>query len=252
MRLSDVHRLVVLLLLAASALSARRATAQALAPLEVDGFRDAVAFVPGLVPNDGARKHPVIVALHGNYDRPEWQCEVWRGIVGEGAFIVCPRGVPRSDAPASEDRWTWKGLAATEREVEAAVAALEARYPERARNGQRVLVGFSLGGTMAARLATRRPEVYSRLVLVEGGSDVWTLAVARRFLKGGGVRVLAACGQSACFPRFRHLDWAFKTAGLPLRVVGSRSAGHTYAGEVASAIAENWRWLVEDDPAFIQ
>jgi len=237
---------LALLLVSASVVSVCRARAQSFDTLEVDGFRAGVAFVPEFVPKEKAAPRPVVVALHGNYDRPEWQCEVWRGIVGDGAFIVCPRGVPRSDAPRAEDRWTWNGLAATEREVDAALAALEARYSERVSKGPRVLVGFSLGGTMAARIATRRPDLYPRVVLVEGGSDAWTLAVARRFLKGGGVKVLGACGQPACFPHFRNLDWAFRTAGLPFRVVGSRRAGHTYDGDVASAVAANWRWLVED------
>jgi pimeloyl-ACP methyl ester carboxylesterase len=229
-------------------LSARTARAQSFTTLEVDGFRPAVVFEPKLGVKE-TTKRPVVVALHGNYDRPEWQCEVWKGVVGESAFILCPRGVPRSDAPAAADRWTWNGLAATEREVDAAVASLMTRYSGHLHDGPLVLVGFSLGATMAARLATRRPERYPRAVLVEGGSDVWTLAVARRFLKGGGARILAACGQADCFPRFRKLDWAFKKAGLPFRVVGSKRAGHTYDGEVASAVAENWDWLIEDEPS---
>lgn len=248
-----MRRIAALTLLGAS-LSARTGHAQSFTTLEVDGFRPAVVFEPKEMPTlrSPRTKRPVVVALHGNYDRPEWQCEVWRGVVGERAFIVCPRGVPRSDAPAAADRWTWNGLAETQREVDAALAALEVRYPERVRQGPHVLVGFSLGGTMAARIVTRRPELYSRAVLVEGGSDVWTLAVARRFLKGGGARILAACGQPDCFPRFKKLGWAFKTAGLPFRVVGSRRAGHTYGGDVAGAVAETWSWLVEDDPAFAE
>jgi hypothetical protein len=35
-------------------------------------------------------------------------------------------------------------------------------------------------------------------------------------------------------------------------VVGSKRAGHTYDGDVAGAVAENWSWLVADDPAFAE
>src|SRR5262245_33853722 len=45
--------------------------------LPVEGHGAAVVSLPR-----GARdKRPVVIATHGNYDRPEWQCEVWREIV---------------------------------------------------------------------------------------------------------------------------------------------------------------------------
>jgi dienelactone hydrolase len=203
-----------------------------------------------IVPLAGEARRPVVVALHGNYDRPEWQCEVWSRIAGAGVFVLCPRGVPRTDAPRGADRWTWDGLQKTTAELDAALSALRTRFADRVDASRSVLVGFSLGATMAARIGTRFPERFARLVLVEGGEAVWTLPVARSYAKGGGARVLAACGQAACAPRFRGLAWAFKTAELPFQVVGTSKAGHTYDGEVAASVARSWSWFVEGDPRF--
>lgn len=212
--------------------------------LEVAGFRAAIAVAPVA----SGEKRPLLVALHGNYDRPEWQCEVWSRVVGRGAFVLCPRGVPRTDAPRGADRWTWDGLARTSAEVNAAVESLVARFAGRVDAQGAVLAGFSLGATMAARIGTEHPERFPRLVLVEGGEAVWTSSVARRFAKAGGVAVLAACGQSACLTRFRSLRWAFDSAKVGFRVVGTAKAGHTYDGDVAVAVAGSWPWLVEGDP----
>src|SRR5688572_24251129 len=45
--------------------------------LDVPGFRTAVVSVPA----DTSRARRIVVALHGNFDRPEWQCQVWRRII---------------------------------------------------------------------------------------------------------------------------------------------------------------------------
>src|SRR5688572_30141671 len=83
--------------------------------LLVPGFGAAVVSVPV-----GTRTpRPVVLALHGNYDRPEWQCEVWRDITGGFPWVLCPRGVPRGDAPKSADRWTYTTAAKVTEEVRA-------------------------------------------------------------------------------------------------------------------------------------
>ena len=65
--------------------------------LEVPGFASAVVSVPL-----GARApRPILVATHGNFDRPEWQCMVWGEIVGARSctareeFGVGPHGRQR-------------------------------------------------------------------------------------------------------------------------------------------------------------
>ena len=90
--------------------------------LPLDGFAPTSVSVPLGV----TEPRPIVIALHGAGDRPEWQCGTWRGIADNRAFIVCPRGIPHPGFPASAPRYTWSDVAATERELRAALAALKA------------------------------------------------------------------------------------------------------------------------------
>src|SRR6185369_8025401 len=87
-----------------------------LVALPVEGYGAAVVSLPL-----GARgKRPVLIATHGNYDRPEWQCQVWREIIADQAFILCPRGVTRPDSPSADDiRFTYASNQSLERELDA-------------------------------------------------------------------------------------------------------------------------------------
>ena len=71
-----------------------------LVPLPVSGFGAASVAVPvGAV-----EPRPIVIALHGGADRPEWQCGVWRSIAGPEPFVLCPRGVARS----GRFGWDWR------------------------------------------------------------------------------------------------------------------------------------------------
>jgi hypothetical protein len=94
--------------------------------LEVEDFRTAAVSVP--LGSRGPR--PVVIALHGNYDRPEWQCSVWREITEGVPWVLCPRGIPRADAPKGLDRWTYGSAEAVRSELSAALQALAQAYPE--------------------------------------------------------------------------------------------------------------------------
>ena len=211
--------------------------------LAVEGFRNAVVSLPL-----GARgKRPVMVALHGNYDRPEWQCEVWRDITGGYPFILCPRGIPRGDAPKSADRWTYGGLGATKKELEAGLAALDAAYPDYVDDGEVLFTGFSLGAILGVHIIRKNPERYPRAVLTEGGYKGWSLGAARSLKKGGAQRVLFACGQTACRHTAKGPARFLEKAEIGAKVVFNGNVGHTYDGKVADAIAKEWSWLVEGD-----
>src|SRR5262249_55456731 len=113
----------------APALSTGAGTASARAPelpalqatswkidLPVQGFGEATVSVP----LGATEARPLLIALHGNFDRPEWQCGTWRGITHGYPFIVCPRGVPRSDSPADSKRFTYQNPSRTAEELKAA------------------------------------------------------------------------------------------------------------------------------------
>jgi dienelactone hydrolase len=207
-----------------------------LVALAVPGFRDAVVSVP-----IGASSPRVVaLALHGNFDRPEWQCEVWRRITRGEVFVLCPRGTPRSDVPQELDRWEWGSVAKTKSEMLAALTALRARYPDYVQGGPVVFTGFSLGAILGARLI-QDPELnVGAAVLIEGGYQGWTVAKAKA-LKPRLGRLLFACGQSECRNAYRYqLERLFTAAGVPSSLVADVKAGHTYDDPVAALVQSEW------------
>jgi hypothetical protein len=211
----------------------------------VTGFRDAVVSLP----IGATEPRRSVVALHGNFDRPEWQCDVWRGVAGATPFILCPRGVPRTDVPPSEDRYTYTTLRATFDEVDAAKRALDQRFGRYVSTDPAVLVAFSLGAIYAAREIVERPAAFPVVVLVEGGYEGWTSSRARKYAEGGGRRVLFACAQTVCRNAARAAVPLFVKHGADARFAYAAGAGHTYDGEVAKAVAAEWGWIVGADRA---
>jgi predicted esterase len=214
--------------------------AQPFAKLAVPGFGEAVVSLP----LGATTRRPIALALHGNFDRPEWQCEVWRRITGGEVFVLCPRGIPRRDVPKELDRWEWGSLAKTKAELVAALAAVRARYPEHVSEGPVVFTGFSLGAILGASLI-RDPELgVGAAVLTEGGYQGWTLPKAKA-LRPTLRRVLFACGQTDCRNAYRYqLEKLFERAELPSAMVADVKAGHTYDASVAELIRAEWPGLL--------
>jgi predicted esterase len=213
------------------------------ASLNVAGYGAAVVSLPL-----GARgRRPVLLATHGNYDRPEWQCEVWRGIVGNRAFVLCPRGVARSDSPSPSDvRFTYQTARALEAEIDAAFEALKAGYADHVDDGPVVYTGFSLGAIMGSSIVARSPARYPRAVLIEGGYGAWQQR-AKAFAKGGGRRVLFGCGQEACRASAKQAAGPLEAAGVGTTVVLAKGQGHRYDGPVAEQVKGAFDWAVEGD-----
>lgn len=211
-----------------------------LVALAVPGFADAVVSVP----LGASEPRLIALALHGNFDRPEWQCQVWRRITRGEVFVLCPRGVPRRDVPKQLDRWEWGSLDKTRAELLAALGALRARYPEHVRPGPLVFTGFSLGAILGARLI-QDPELnVGAAVLVEGGYQGWNrpkVESLRPRLKS----LLFACGQTDCRNAYRYqLEPLFRRAGLAASAVADIKAGHTYDDPVAGLVQAEWPALV--------
>ena len=209
-------------------------------PLIVEGFPEALVAVPV-----GSRtRKPLVVAMHGNFDRPEWACGSWRSVAGPEPFILCLRGDPRRDAPAADPRWTYKGPSPALNELRAALAALRDRYGDRLADSPVVFAGFSLGAILGVAIISQEAG-FGRAVLVEGGHDAWTDDRARRFQALGGARVLFVCAQSACLGPASRAQAVLKKQGVLVRVVNAGPHGHSYDGEVAQATKVAWPWLIE-------
>lgn len=209
--------------------------------LPVPGFEPASVAVPL-----GAREpRPVVIALHGIADRAEWQCGSWTGISKARPFVLCPRGIRRA-----KDEETWGDAARTEKELRAALTALKQRFGAHVASGPVVLAGYSLGALHAVQIMKQEPSFFSRVALIEGGHAGLTATTAAVFARGGGQRVLFACGQAACEREARRRQIFLQRAGARAELVMARGVGHALDGRMAKAIEQRWSWLTAGDPRF--
>jgi dienelactone hydrolase len=197
--------------------------------LPLEGFNPAAYVAPD---QSTPPPWPLIVILHGNFDRPEWQCQTWAKEGRSRGWILCPRGYPREDAPAEYDRWTYKGRGNLSKELSAGVAALKTAHPELVRDDDAILIGFSLGAHMAPRFVSTKVLGFRYLVLAEGGYQV-TQDVARSTRRHGIEKVVYLCGEkTACAMRAKGLNRFFKRAGIEAQTIVMPGVGHGYPDDV--------------------
>lgn len=220
--------------------------AQTSEDLVVEGFTPAVVSVP----TDRTRARPLVVAAHGWDDSPEGQCGVWRAIVEDRAFVLCPRGFRMSNAP--DKGFSWQGAGALAKEVDAAIDAVRARHGAEIADGPILYAGFSFGATLGVEVVQRDPARFAYVVLAEGGEDAWTLDTARRFRALGGKRVLLMCALKVRMPTAVVMAARLERGGVGARAVLAKLPGkdeyiHWYDGPVADETRAQLDWLVEGD-----
>ena len=213
-------------------------------PLPIAGSPAAVVSVP----IGATSPRPIIVATHGMWDFPEGLCDDQRWIFRDTAWVLCPRGRPLPDKTFRYD-----SADALAREIDAGVAALAARYPGYVDDGPMLYTGFSLGAVLGVGVVTRSPARFPRAVLIEGGEDKWTPSLARAYARGGGQRVLFACGLRGRLPAAEQAAAWLERAGVGARAVLGKLPGqaqfiHWYNGPIAEATRAAAPWLLGGDP----
>ncbi len=214
--------------------------------LPVAGYADAFISVPW----GATGPKPVVVATHGLWDFAEGLCDDQRWIFHNSAWVVCPRGRPLADKTFHYDN-----ADALAREIDADLGALEARYPGYVDDSSMLYTGFSLGAILGVRVVARRPARFPMAVLIEGGEDRWTPALAAEYAKGGGLRVLFACGLRARLDASRKAAAILERAGVSAHVVLAKLPGkaefiHWYNGPVADETKAELPWLLAGEPAW--
>ena len=213
--------------------------AEWLIALPVEGFRDARVSVP----QGATEPRPVVVALHGAGDRPEWACGGWRGVADAYPFIVCPTGEP-GGLPGG---FVWLGDEAVEREVNASITALRRRFGDYVAPGCALLAGFSQGAIRMAPMLARGGGWCKEAVLCEGAYDAVGKSFARAFAAKGGRRLLLGCSQPYCAKVFGEKESPLRAAGIEARTVYSGEHTHNLNSETVSTLRKAWPWLVRDD-----
>jgi pimeloyl-ACP methyl ester carboxylesterase len=211
--------------------------------LAVEGFGSAIAALPLAA----ARPRPVLIALHGDADRPEWQCGSWRGVVGSRAFVLCPRGRPRQDGSTTEVRYTLGSVDETERELRAALAALKRRFGEHVARGPVLLAGYGRGVEAASALARQQPSFFSRVVLIAGEPSAWSPSLAALFGKQGGERVLFVCASAECRAEAELRAALTRRTGAHAKVSAPADLGPWFDATMTSALRGELPWLLAGD-----
>ncbi len=249
-------------------------------PLAVAGFGDAVLSAP----SGATSPAPVLVAVLGIGDTPESQCAVWRDLIGQRAFVLCPRGRPHlvfedsgagraepSDGtaapegaevengePHADSRRTVQvgfypsDAEAVEREVAAGLAALRARHGAHVSAGPAVYAGFSRGAFLGAVVTAKNPVTFPRAVLIEGGQSAWTDETAGAFAKSGGKRILFACGRPSCVVEAEAAVAVLGRHHIETRIVHGEGEGHGYKKQVKDQLRASFDWVTEGDPVWRQ
>lgn len=244
--------LVSLLLVALGCRGAEKRSSERLPPLtapswridlEVEGAPSAVVAVP----LGATEPRPIVIALHGGDDRPEWQCGSWRGIVGSRAFVLCPRGRLREDTRAGDPRYAPASLDETERGLRAALSALKRRFPRHVAAGPVILAGLGPGAEIAVLIAKQEPAFFARLALLGRGSRHFTPTVANLFGKSGGKRVLFLCSTSECRDDAEPKALLARRAGAEAKVIRPAEIGPWFDQAMVDALRAELGWLTSGD-----
>jgi predicted esterase len=205
----------------------------------VPGFETALAAFPEA---PGPGRLPIVIAAHGAGDSPEWQCRIYRELLGAFGVVLCPAG-PRLSRQG--DGRFFPEHHTLERIVLATLNALVKAFPGAVDPERVVYTAYSQGATMGALMLPPHGGLFRRLALVEGGYSEWTASRARRYAETGGERVLFACGTRTCLKAAERSSAILVRAGVESRVVSDLASGHTYGGGIGERMAEVLPWLLE-------
>jgi predicted esterase len=183
---------------------------------------------------------PVTVFLHGLCGDPQNACAPFVDVTTTRGWLVCPRG---EDVVAGCTRWRLQGGDDAQL-VEASVrAAAREHAGEVNLSAPRVLVGFSLGGIAAVRIAQASMGTYEGLVVI--ASQVHPDA---SLLKRAGVKrvVLAAAELDLTSAPLRKDAVILASQGIPTRFVDLGQFGHGYPPDIADRMREAMQWVAGD------
>jgi hypothetical protein len=198
------------------------------------------------VPLGATEPRPIMVAVHGAGDRPEWACGGWRGVTNARSFIVCPQGTPTADG-----RFYWPSTAKLRSVIDGALLASRARYGNYLLDGPMVYAGFSAGVIYGTGMLRDDGARFPLLMLSEGGYDeLADASFAARFRMSGGQRVLLGCSTGGCAPRLDRARTLLEKAGIPARLNDAGHLGHNLDSRVVTSLQRDWPWLVEGAPGW--
>lgn len=220
--------------------------------MEVPGHVPAVVAVP----RDTGAPRPLLVAAHGAGDRGEWHCRIWSEVIEGRGFVLCPQGrridnrVPHADA-----YYYYPDHHALDRELTAALAALEGAMGARLDRSRALYAGFSQGAIFGALIVAARAAEFPRALLIEGGHGhykEWNRAAAQKMARAQGARVFFGCGGHWCAEGARETSTLLQSAGVAARLGYAQGVGHSMGGAMQDELRRGFAWVTEDDPRWAE
>lgn len=201
---------------------------------------------------DGSKKARLAVIAHGAGERPEPHCEHYARLLGDSFLLACTRGHPNNrHLPEPERGYFYDGHPRLGRELAALFGVLEREAPfaGHVELEGALYAGFSQGATMGVLALHEEPELaarFSALLLIDGGTGDWTVALAER-MAARGVKVALVCGVATCREKARHTEPWLAKAKLDAKI-RLTSAGHRLDGAVEEEVRELLPWLLTSAP----
>lgn len=209
-----------------------------LVDLDVPGFGKAAVAVP----LGATTPRAIVIALHGAADRPEWACSALRSIAGPAPFVLCPRGVRRTDFPVSDARYTFGNAEATANELRVALKELKRRFGLYVAPGPVIFSGFEIGADQVAWIAGQEPAFFSRVLLIEPLPSSWPSSASALFGRSGGQRALFAFG-AAHRDEFQQKVVLTGRAGAESRALFLGDRPPALDSPARALLKKEWRWL---------
>lgn len=179
------------------------------------------------VAKKSGRPQRLLVNLHGMCNPPGYACGYWLQAGTDQGFMVCPEGntVCGTGGPSSWD----ESFADMDRDLEAAIAIVDAAYPgEISREGS-VLTAFSRGAYAAPIIASMHPGRWPYLILAE--ADVTLSAAALR--KAGVKAVVLLAGEwGTQIKGERETVKRLQAEKFPALFLTMKNAGHYYSADI--------------------
>jgi predicted esterase len=213
------------------------ATSNALPPLRDVSWVEPLPLKDGnlayIMPPIGAREpRPLMVAVHGAGDRPDWACGGWRLGANEYPFVVCPQGLK-----FDSQRFAWDSPSTIARRVQAAIDAARARFGPYIADGPIIYAGFSQGATMAGATLLEQPNRFPVVALAEGGYNLLRDPTFLAKLRAAGTtRLMIVCGSPACFVTARSVQSGLGRVGIEAFTAGDPLSGHNLNQRMQTAL----------------
>jgi predicted esterase len=207
--------------------------------LELEGTPPPLLVLPA-----ATAPRPLVVSAHGAGGSPEWDCGWLTTVLPEPAVQLCLRGIPMGRGGTS---FYYPEHHSLGRWLRTSREAVQKDYASRLTEAA-VYVAYSQGATMGALALQTTDSAIASLLLIEGGTDGWTIDRSRRFRQSGGRRVYFACGTSSCHTKAKAAAARLRDAGVETHVRHAEGAGHTPLGAVSDLVRDGLRWLLQDTP----